>query len=257
MSGVGPVEPGDGTYAPDGASAPSPLRLAHGRAADFAARHRPAVVGGALAGILAAGASYLYMSRPTPPPPPPTPWPSQAVVLAYGAPARPVTADDSFDFTVTVSTASGPPVTVERITQTSAGLWVSSKPATPFTVSTGKPRKVLVTVHVSECRTVARNAGLPFLDVTLRNARAMQEHSYILGDRYARDLARAVGSACPQDQMSGLKPTNGPARSQHADKTNRSEIPRSTHGNPLSITPRHNKSVTSLPRPLHLPQYRA
>lgn len=257
MSGVGPVEPGDGTYAPDDDFAPSPVRLANSRAADFAARHRPALLAAALAGILAAGASYLYVTRPTPPPPPPTPWPAQAVALAYEAPARPVAADDSFDFTVTFSTTSGPPVTVERITQTSAGLWVSSNPVTPFTVSSGKPRKVLVTVHVSECRTVARNAGLPFLDVTLRNARAIQEHSYILGDRYARDLARAVGTACHQGQMSGLKPANGPARSQHADKTNRPEFPRSTLENPLSITSRHNKSVTSLPRPLHLPQYRA
>lgn len=73
MSGVGPVEPGDGTYAPDDAFASSPVRLAHSRAADFAERHRPALLAAALAGILAAGASYLYATRPTPPPPPPTP----------------------------------------------------------------------------------------------------------------------------------------------------------------------------------------
>lgn len=257
MSGVGPVEPGEGTYAPDDAPAPRAARSRQSRLADFAARHRPAVIAATAAAVLATGTSYLYVTRPTPPPPPPTPWPAQAVALAYEAPARPVAGHHSFNFTITVTTTSGPPVTIERITQTAAGLRVSSRPAAPFTVSTERPRKVLVVVHVSDCQKVARNAGLPFLDVTLRNARAMQEQSYILGDRYARDLARAVGTACPEDQMTGLKPTDGPARSQHADKTNRLEFPRSTHGNPLCSTPRHNKSVTSLPRPLHLPQYRA
>lgn len=256
MSGVGPVEPGEGTYASDDAHAPHTAAPRQSRPGEFARRHRPMVIAAASAAILAAGASYLCLTRPTPPPPPPTPWPAQAVAMAYEAPA-PVTGHDSFDFTVTVTTVSGPPVTVERITQNSAGLWVSTTPAAPFTVSAEKPRKVLIAVHVSECEKVARNAGLPFLDVTLRNVRAMQEHSYILGERYARDLARAVGTACHLDRTSGLKPPNGPAHSQYVDKTNRPEFPRSPHEHPLCITPRHNKSVTSLARPLHLPQYRA
>jgi hypothetical protein len=257
MSGVGPVEPGEGTYAPDDAHAPLTAGPRQSRPGAFAGRNRPMVIAAASTAILAAGVSYLCLTRPTPSPPPPTPWPAQAVALAYEAPTRPVAGHDSFDFTVTVTTVSGPPVTVEGITQNSAGLRVSTTPAAPFTVSAEKPRKVLIMVHVSECGKVARNAGLPFLDVTLRNARAMQEHSYILGERYARDLARAIGTACHQDRTSGLKPPNGPALSQHADKTNRPEFPRSPHENPLCITPRHNKSVTSLARPLHLPQYRA
>lgn len=257
MSGVGPVEPGEGTYAPGDADAPHPAGPWQSRAGDFAGRHRPMVIAAASAAVITAGVSYLWLTRPTPPPPPPTPWPAQAVAVAYEAPARQVAGRDSFDFTVTVTTVSGPPVTVERITQNSAGLWVSTTPAAPFTVSSEKPRKVLIMVHVSECGKVARNAGLPFLDVTLRNARAMQEHSYILGERYARDLARTVGTACHQDRTSGLKPPNGPARSQYVDKTNRPEFPVSPHESPLCITPWHNKSVTSLARPLHLPQYRA
>ncbi len=258
MSGVGPVEPGEGTYASDGAPAAYADRPRRGRPAALAARHPRTAIAVAVAGAVAAGASYLYVTRPAPHPPPPTPWPAQAVSVGYGGDSgRPESGHGSFDFTITVTTTAGPPVTVERITQNSAALRLSTTPATPFTVRTEKPRNVRVVIQVTECRKVARNAGLPFLDITLRNVRAIQEHSYILGDRYARDLASALGVACPEDRMSVPKPPDSPARSQHADKTNQPEFPRSTHQNPLCITPWHNKSVTSLARPLHLPQYRA
>ncbi|MFI1012245.1 Tat pathway signal sequence domain protein [Streptomyces sp. NPDC020965] len=225
-------------------------------------RHRRTTLIVTATAALAVGVTYLHATRPAMPPPTPTPWPAQTVDLSYGGPTLPggATGDEesdgeagTFDFTVRVTTASGPPVTVERLTQTSEALSVDTVPAPPFTVSTEKPRTVLVMIHVSDCEKAARNAGLPFLDVTLRNTRAIQEHSYILGDEYARDLARAIGAACPQDHPSGLKPPDGPARSQHADTTKRMEFPRSTLEVPLCITPGHNKSVTALARPLHQP----
>lgn len=259
MSGVGPVEPGEGTHPSDDAPAGYADGPRRSRPAHFASRHRPAVVAVASAAVLAAAAAHLYATRPTPPPPPPTPWPAQAVSVVYrgAATGRPEDGHGSFDFTVTITTTAGPPVTIERITQNSAALRLANRPRTPFTVSGEKPRSVLVFVRVPGRRKVTRNAGLPFLDVTLRNARAIQEHSYILGDRYTRDLARALGTACPEDPDVRTQTPDSPAPSQHADKTNRPEFPRSTHENPLSITPWHNKSVTSLARPLHLPQYRA
>ncbi|MBT2390483.1 Tat pathway signal sequence domain protein [Streptomyces sp. ISL-1] len=116
------------------------------------------------------------------------------------APARPVAGHDSFDFTVMATTASGPTVTVERIPQTPTGLGVSTTPSALFTASAEKQRKVLITAHVPEFRKVAWNATLPFLGVTLRNERAIQEHSDFLGERYARNLARAVGTARQKDR---------------------------------------------------------
>jgi hypothetical protein len=46
---------------------------------------------------------------------------------------------------------------------------------------------------------VPEEAGLPFLDVTLRNTRAMQVQSFILGPRYAQALSSAVRVACDDD----------------------------------------------------------
>ncbi|MFE7134318.1 Tat pathway signal sequence domain protein [Streptomyces sp. NPDC057638] len=198
---------------------------------------------------LALGSAYLYLTRPIPAAPPPTPFPAQSVAFAYDGPAAARGA--AFGFRVQVSAVTGPPVTVERITQVSEALRVSTEPAAPFTVRTERPRTVLVMIDVSDCGKVPRNAGLPFLDVTLRNTRAIQEQSFILGEEYARDLARALGSRCPQDQLSAAKPPYGPARSHHADATKRMEFGCSTHGVPLCITHRHNKSVTAWPRPLH------
>jgi hypothetical protein len=51
-------------------------------------------------------------------------------------------------------------------------------------------------MHVTECGKVPRNAGLPFLDVTLRNTSAIEAHSFILGTVYARDLSHALQVAC-------------------------------------------------------------
>lgn len=217
MSGVGPVEPGEDTCASDDALTAPGDRWPPGRLHTFVNRHRRAAVAAAAAITLTAAAAWLYATRPLPPPPPPTPWPAQAVALAYTGPAPPAHGRHRFGFSVTVTTTAGPPVTVERITQPSQALTVASEPAAPFTVSIGKPHTVIVRIRVLDCQKVARNAGLPFLDVTLRNVRAMQQQSFILGERYAADLARAIGTQCPHDPMSVPKVTNSPARSQYVD----------------------------------------
>jgi hypothetical protein len=73
---------------------------------------------------------------------------------------------------------------------------VTSTPRVPFTTTAGTSRKVVITMHVSQCRKVPWNAGLPFLDVTLRNTRAIEVHSFILGQRYAQHLSEALQVAC-------------------------------------------------------------
>ncbi|MBT3149637.1 Tat pathway signal sequence domain protein [Streptomyces sp. CHD11] len=194
MSGIGPVEPEEGTHALDTRAAPRPQREGYARTFE---RHRRAVTAGLLAGAVLTGSGYLYVTRPRPEPP----YPSQVTAVAYlkaqatdlDTPAR------GFTFDVEMTTESGPPVTVTRISQPYAGLSVTSSPRAPFRTEAGSPRKIKITVQVTECGKVPRNAGLPFLDVTLRNTRAMQDHSFILGSRYAQDLSRALRVACGND----------------------------------------------------------
>ncbi|MCX4761224.1 Tat pathway signal sequence domain protein [Streptomyces sp. NBC_01275] len=248
MSGVGPVEPGEGTHAWDAVepgdatrawdtaespgtdpSSPSPspsprahphprprTRLAHAahtahtalaarfpRLARSYGAHRRAALSILAACALLAGGGYLYATRPHDPQPAALapPFPSQVVDVTYlgghtvppGAPPR------TFAFEVLLEVDSGPPVTVTRMAQPYAGLSVTSAPRAPFRTTAGSARTIVVTMHVTECGTVPANAGLPFLDVTLRNARAIQVHSYILGPNYAQDLSDALQVACSND----------------------------------------------------------
>ncbi|CAM5316938.1 hypothetical protein SVIOM342S_04342 [Streptomyces violaceorubidus] len=196
MSGVGPVEPGEDTRVQE---APPPRP--RGRLALRYERHRRTVLASGAALVVLAGGGYLYASRPQPRPAPPPPYPSQAVDLVYLAPAAgsPGDAAGGYRFTVLLTVQSGPPVTVTRLTQPYDGLSVTSSPAAPFQTNSHSTRKIIVTLRVTECEKAPRNPGLPFLDVTLRNARAIEAHSFILGTRYARDLSQALEVACGND----------------------------------------------------------
>ncbi|AYL35534.1 MULTISPECIES: Tat pathway signal sequence domain protein [Streptomyces] len=199
MSGVGPVEPGEGSHALDAFPAARTRRTCP---AGHFERHRRAALGGLLAVAVLAGGGYLYATRPRPEPPPDPPYPSQVTAIDYlNAQATGAsTASRSFTFTVEMTTESGPPVTVTRISQPYAGMSVTSSPPTPFRTRVGSPRKITITMRVTECGKVPRNAGLPFLDVTLRNPRAIEVHSFILGTPYARDLSRALEVACSNEK---------------------------------------------------------
>jgi hypothetical protein len=228
LSGVGPVEPGEGTRAEDdlpGLGAPSPP----GRLAPLFARHRrAALVTGAALAVLVGG--LLHATRPRPAPPPPPPFPSQAVDFTYLG-TEPPSADlpaRSFRFGVEVTTRDGPAVTVTRVSQPYAGLTVSTTPRPPFRSPVGDARTIVITMRVTDCGKVPRNVGLPFLDVTLRNRRAIEDHSFILGRRYARDLSEAIQVACSNDTMSLPKTKNTPenadalpAASHYVDWANR------------------------------------
>lgn len=217
MSGIGPVEPGEGT-AGDGpddladgpAGAPGTPhgalrapRALLSRVRARCARHRRALTAVAVAAALGLGGGYLYAVRPRPPapvPPPPPAAPSQLLALTYGEPGAPESnpPGTAFTFTVRARTSSGPAVTIERIGQPSRALTVTVRPPSPVVVAAGEVREVVVEIHVADCVHVARNAGLPFLEVTLSNGFRKEDHSYILGDRYARDLSTALTRACPE-----------------------------------------------------------
>ncbi|QJT01042.1 Tat pathway signal sequence domain protein [Streptomyces asoensis] len=223
MSGVGPVEPGEGTHAweaPDAgrtteaahtpgpadaldADAPTPAARLLRRLARLHAAHRRAVSAALAAAVLLAGGGYLYATRPhdAEPAAPAPPFPSQVVDVSYlgEVAVPPGTRPRTFAFEVLLGVESGPPVTVTRLSQPYTGLSLTSTPRAPFGTKAGSVRKVVITMHVSECGKVPKNVGLPFVDVTLRNARAIQVHSFILGTRYAHDLSEALQVACSNE----------------------------------------------------------
>ncbi|WP_314222551.1 Tat pathway signal sequence domain protein [Streptomyces zaehneri] len=217
MSGVGPVEPGEGTHAWEtpaaarapvradapGADAPTPFtRLLRGLGRRHAA-HRRAVSAVLAAAVLLAGGGYLWATRPhdTEQAHPAPPFPSQVVDVSYlgEVAVPPGTRPRTFAFDVVLGVESGPPVTVTRLAQPYPGLSLTSAPRAPFRTKAGSVRKVVITMHVTECGKVPKNVGLPFVDVTLRNARAIQVHSFILGSRYAHDLSAALQVACSNE----------------------------------------------------------
>ncbi|MFC7815085.1 Tat pathway signal sequence domain protein [Streptomyces sp. NPDC057367] len=195
MTGTGPVEPGEGTRARDAADAPRPPARPRGCLARRYADHRRAVLATTATLAVLAGSGYLYASRPRQPAPPPPPYPVHVVDVAY-LEAVPGAEPGAFSFAVRLSVRSGPPVSVTRLTQPYEGLSITSSPAAPFQTKSHSVRKIIVTLRVTECEKAPRNLGFPFLDVTLRNTRAIQAHSYILGSRYAQDLSEALQAAC-------------------------------------------------------------
>lgn len=200
VNAIGPIEPGDDTYEtrPTRAAATDQVTVHPVRPHPLLTRHRRSALAIATAVIVGAAGLSLYLTRPRPPAPPPPLHPSQTVSVTYrGDMTHPRAGDRTFSFTVALRQDSGPPVSVRRITQPSAALSVTVAPHTPFTVKTGTPRTAEITMHIRECGKVQRNAGLPFLVVTLRNVRAMQLQAFILGERYAKDLSRALTAACP------------------------------------------------------------
>ncbi|MFI5871002.1 Tat pathway signal sequence domain protein [Streptomyces sp. NPDC051445] len=186
-----------------GASAPSPLRRLLRRPARLYAAHRRAALAALCAALLLAGGGYLYATRPRPPEQaaPAPPFPSQVVDVSYLGEVLvpPGTRPRTFAFEVLLGVESGPPVTVTRVTQPYAGISLTSAPRAPFRTKAGSAHKVVITMRVTECGKAPKDAGLPFIDVTLRNARAIQVHSFILGTRYAHDLSEALQVACSND----------------------------------------------------------
>ncbi|MFE2289462.1 Tat pathway signal sequence domain protein [Streptomyces sp. NPDC059443] len=197
--GIGPIEPGEGTQAHEGPRPVPRTPPAVRRAREAYERHRRAVLALAAltcASALVAGGAALYAARPRPVPYTP-PAPSQAFSLAYVGPVEPDPAGSTFAFTVRVRAEAGPAITLERLSQPSQALTVEVQPSLPATLAAGEARDLVVRIRVTDCVHVARNSGLPFLEVTLSNEFEKEDHSYIPGDRYARDLSTALTRACP------------------------------------------------------------
>lgn len=205
MSGIGPVEPGESTaprervdvIGPDSGTPRLSERL-RDRWAALSGGQRRAVLALACATALAASAGYACATRPAPPAPQPPPWPAQVTRFAYTGPGSdgPDRTTRTFTLRFSVTVAEGPPVTVQAIGQSSDGVTTVAAPATPFTVEAGAEVQVVLRFRVRDCRGVPRAAVLAFLDVTLRNTRAIQQESYIIGGDYPGELFTALRASC-------------------------------------------------------------
>jgi hypothetical protein len=199
VSGIGPVEPGEGTATyGDVIGAASERPRPADRWAALPRRSRRSALALAAASTLAGIAGYVCATSPGPPQPQLPPWPAQVTRVDYNGPGSdpPDRTGHTFTLRFDVTVTEGPPVTVQRIETSSGNVSNASTPATPFTVTPGRTTHFVLRFHVRDCHTLPREAVQAFLDVTLRNARAKQTESYIIDGDYPGDLFTALRSSC-------------------------------------------------------------
>jgi hypothetical protein len=228
MTGIGPVEPVNSPAAGEshdviGADETRLTDRWTSRWAKLSPRARRTALATAALTLLAAGIllpRVLADEHRTEVPDTPVPWPANVTAWRYLGPAGlPETAGahpTSGRFRFAVDVRSGPPVTLQVTGAAFAGLTAHALPEA-FTVHPGTTRRVTVEISVSDCSGLPLNADLPFLDVTLRNTRAIQHHSFIFGRAYSRDLFELLRGACATSTASQAGRPSGSAGSQNAD----------------------------------------
>ncbi|WP_330291778.1 hypothetical protein [Streptomyces sp. NBC_00576] len=227
MTGIGPVEPVNSSDAQDtyeviGADTP---RFTD-RWQALPTRVRRAVLG--TAALAAATAAVIALLPPNPSSPTnttltPMPWPANVTTFRYtglAATFDSTPANGLFRFAVTVH--SGPPVTL-RVTGTGFdGLTARISPAQTSTINAGTTRRITVQISVVDCADLPLDADLPFLDVTLRNTRAIQHQSFTFGGAYPDDLTQLLHAAChplpPRPSTRPQAEATGHADSQNMDR---------------------------------------
>ncbi|WP_406127532.1 hypothetical protein OIE52_14520 [Streptomyces canus] len=228
MTGTGPVEPVDSaeteeSYDVIGVDGPRMTDRWSARWKRLSPRIRKATLGTAATALFAAGILIprtLSGDERTQPPTDPVPWPANVTAWRYLGPAGlPETVGahpTSGRFRFAVDIRSGPPVTLQVTGAAFTGLTAHALPEA-FTVHAGTTRRVTVEISVSDCSGLPLNADLPFLDVTLRNTRAIQHHSFIFGRAYSHDLFDLLRGACATKTASPAGRPSGSAGSQNAD----------------------------------------
>lgn len=205
MTGIGPVEPVNSSD-PDesqdvvGNDAPRLTdRLAH-RWAGLSSRARTAVLATSLAAATAAAALLIPPALgPDRPAEPPVPWPANVTTWRYlglATPYHPGAGSGRFLFAVAVD--HGPPVSLKVTGTAFDGLTARALPRPSFFVPGGTTLRMTVELSVSDCSELPRKADFPSLEVTLSNTRAVQNHSYVFGGAFSRDLSTLIQGACDQ-----------------------------------------------------------
>ncbi|QKW19122.1 hypothetical protein HUT16_08650 [Kitasatospora sp. NA04385] len=193
---VGPVEPGEGAWAP--------LVLRPGPAPDGPPRLLTARQRWLLASFLLLGAAVLtarqvanYPEQAANSPPPQRqvlPFPSQSTRFEYvgPVPAR----QESFALELAVHNTGPGPVEVLGVRQGLRGLTVLVSGWLPRTVPPGGAVSLRLGLRVTDCSAMPTDTPLPLLDVTLRNTRAMETVSPLLDGPSAPSLSSALHTAC-------------------------------------------------------------
>ncbi|MCZ4121214.1 hypothetical protein [Streptomyces sp. H39-S7] len=199
MSGIGPVEgPGGGTPSVNTPLLPARwARLWEVRRAALSVRGRRAVKAATAALAAVAVISLGHAMRTPEPVPDLGPWPAQVTYIAYESgrlQPKPAAASGVFGFVVSVR--DGTPVTILRVTPSFEGLGAEIGPSIPLTVKQGTTRHITIKMIVRKCSGLPLDVDLPVLDVTLRNARAIQNQSFIFGGGYPRDLSAFLHRIC-------------------------------------------------------------
>ncbi|MET8474698.1 hypothetical protein ABZY90_27055 [Streptomyces sp. NPDC006422] len=193
MTGIGPVEPHDPAdshpFAPHptdvvGADSPRP----YDRWRSLGPRGRRGLLAGAVAAAGTAGV-LLFPEPERPAPPPPAPWPTQVTHLRYDGPHG-----TAFRFTAHVD--HGGPVTISHIQAGDPRLTSRTTPRPPVSVTPDTPRTLTVRISVRDCAALPRALDMSYLDLTLTNPRAREQHSFIFVDRYPHDLLALLRSRC-------------------------------------------------------------
>ncbi|MFF4032387.1 hypothetical protein ACFYZ2_22020 [Streptomyces sviceus] len=228
MTGIGPVEPVDSPERGEshdviGADGPRLTDRWNAWWRGLPPRVRRAALATTAITLLAAGVLVpraLSGDQHPEPDRAPVPWPANVTAWRYlgpaGLPEPPGTHRTSGRFRFAVDVHSGTPVTLQVTGAAFTGLTAHALPDA-FTVRPGTTRRVTVEVAVSDCSGLPLNADLPFLDVTLRNTRAIQHHSFIFGRAYSRDLFRLLRDACATTSAPQPGRPSGSAGSQNAD----------------------------------------
>lgn len=225
MSGTGPVEPVDSPETEDsydviGVDGPRLTDRWTAHWAGLPARTRKTTLATGVITAIAAAVLVPHALTPdhTDTLENPVPWPANVTAWHYLDSAPPAGSQaTSGRFRFAVSVHNGPPVTVRVIGAAFTGLTAHATPEPDFTVRAGTTRRITVEISVSDCSDLPLNAHLPFLDVTLRNTRAIQPHSFIFGDAYARDLSELLHGACNPAPARPAPSPIGSAGSQNAD----------------------------------------
>ncbi|MFG2144710.1 hypothetical protein ACGFRG_10985 [Streptomyces sp. NPDC048696] len=121
--------------------------------------------------------------------------------MGLDEPVAPYKASAVFAFVLTTDAQHDDSVTVDQLAQAFPEIGTSTTPPVPFTVPAGGTVRVVVRLTARSCSGFPLDPELPYLDTTLTNNYATQQHSYLFDGRYARDLSRYLHTICPSTPL--------------------------------------------------------
>ncbi|MEU9128643.1 Tat pathway signal sequence domain protein [Kitasatospora sp. NPDC048540] len=197
---LGPVEPAEGTRAP--AARPSdPPRTRRPTKRQIYAVAALLLAAATLVTVRhAAGPNTAALPEQAANSPPP--YPAQIAHFHYAGVRSAATGPGAeFVLLLTVEDEGPGPVDLLALRQGYRGLSAEPLGPVPRRIEAGAVARLEVRFLVTDCAAAPPDAGMPFLDVTLRNTRAIQTASQILGDGYPGDLSRNLHIACPDSDI--------------------------------------------------------